>query len=130
MFWHSLQVLTSSAIIVTSMYWQLVVQAGGGLSNQRIYASDAQVESDEDIIALTSCPMSKLQCKSVMLPERVQETTIISASQDETSEDTEHMVMDSVHYIAVANHCQGQNCFFDVEVIFTTGVFDLDSIIY
>ena len=32
--------------------------------------------------------------------------------------------------MAVANHCQGRNCFFDVEVVFTSGRFDLDSIIY
>ena len=121
---------TSTAVILASVYWRPVKQAGGIISNQRIYALDARVQSDSAMIALTSCPMPKLNCKSVMLPERAKADTTISSEKDVATADIEHFTIDGSHYLAVANHCKGRNCLFDIEVIFTTGIYDLESIIY
>ena len=121
---------TGTAVIVSSMYWRPVVQAGGVISNQRIYAPDERVYSDSAILHLSSGPMPRLECKAVMLPESVQDDTVISAQTDLAAADIEHFVIDGKHYMAVANHCLGRNCYFDIEVIFTTGMFDLDSVIY
>ena len=121
---------TSSAVILSSMWWRPIVLAGGTVSNQRIYAPDESVLTDAANIALTSCPMPRLTCKSVMLPERVREDTVINADKDVATSDIEHMTIGSTHFIAVANHCEGRNCYFDPNVAFSGANFDLDSVIY
>ena len=121
---------TSSAVILTSMRWRPIVLAGGTVSNQRIYAPDTRVMTDTATFALTSVPMPRLQCKSVMLPERVREDTVISGDKDVATADIEHMTIGSSQYLAVANHCLGPNCYFNIEVAFTSASFEIDSIIY
>jgi hypothetical protein len=121
---------TASAVFTRKMYWRPVVQSGGIIANQRIFAPDARMQSDSAVIALTSNPMPKLECKPVILPERVVENTVISAERDVTTSDVEHFSMGGTHYFAVANYCQGQNCLVDAQVAFTTSINDLNSSIY
>jgi hypothetical protein len=121
---------TGTARITSTMYWRPVVQAGGIVSNQRIYAPDKRVLSDSAVIRLSSGPMPRLECKAVMLPESVKDDTLVRADKDVAAADIEHMIIDGTHYMAVANHCLGRNCYFDLEVVFTTGIFDLDSVLY
>jgi len=65
-----------------------------------------------------------------MLPERASEDTVISSEKDIATADIEHFTIGAAHYLAVANHCQGRNCFFDPYVVFSGGIFDLKSVIY
>ena len=121
---------TKDAVVVSGMHWRPVVQAGGNIENQRVHAADASVQSDDAVMALSSMPMPHVSCQPVILPEKVQETLEITAGTDVAAADIEFFAIDGLHYFAVANHCQGRNCFFDVEVMYTTGKFDIDSIIY
>jgi hypothetical protein len=121
---------SDNTIILSSIRWRPVVQAGGIISNQRMYASDARVQRNSAVIELTSCPMPTLERRSVILPESISRSKEIEASHKVSTADIEHFTIDGSHYLAVANHCQGPNCYFSIDIMYTLAQYDIDSIIF